>query len=249
MEKQSILGRVSQLVRANVNALIDQAEDPQKMLDQLVRDYSNNIAQAEDAVAVTIGNLRMLEQDHAEDVANAADWGRKAVAASQKADQLRAAGNTADADKFDALAKLAIGKQMESESEAKQAEPTITSQNRVVEQLKTGLDGMRGKLQELSAKRDQLVARQKSAQAQAQVNDSLRSINVLDPTSDLGRYEDRVRRMEAKVQGQAEIAASGVDAQFASLEDLGKQTEIEARLAELKGGTTYTATPVKSLDD
>ena len=67
-EKQSILGRIAQLTRANINALIDQAEDPQKMLDQMVRDYTENIREAEAAVAQTIGQLRMLEQDHDEDV-------------------------------------------------------------------------------------------------------------------------------------------------------------------------------------
>ena len=63
MAKQSILGRISQLLRANINALLDQAEDPQMMLDQLVRDYTNSIAEAESAVAQTIGNLRLMEQD------------------------------------------------------------------------------------------------------------------------------------------------------------------------------------------
>ena len=62
MAKQSIFGRISTLIKANVNALIDSAEDPQKMLDQLVRDYTNSIADAESAIAETIGNLRLLEQ-------------------------------------------------------------------------------------------------------------------------------------------------------------------------------------------
>jgi len=143
MAKQSILGRIGQLVRANINAIIDSAEDPQLMLDQLVRDYTNSIAEAESAVAQTIGNLRLIEQDHAEDVEAAADWGRKALAASGKADELRTSGNAADADKFDNLAKIALGKQMSAETEAKNAEPTISSQNQVVDQLKTGLDAMR----------------------------------------------------------------------------------------------------------
>ncbi len=250
MVKQSIFGRISQLMRANVNAMIDQAEDPQLMLDQLVRDYSNSIAEAEDAVAVTIGNLRLLEQDHEEDVATAADWGRKALAASAKADEFRAAGKAADADKFDNLAKIAIGKQMQSEKEARTAEPTIASQNEVVEKLKVGLDGMRQKLSELTAKRDELVARQKSAAAQSQVHDAMRSIDVLDPTSDLGRFEAKVRREEAKVMGQQELAASSLDKQFESLEDLGTQTEIEARLAALKSGTTeLTATPRRAISE
>ena len=63
MAQTSILGRVSQLVRANINAILDGAEDPEKMLDQLVRDFTDNIAEAEDAVAQTIGNLRLIEDD------------------------------------------------------------------------------------------------------------------------------------------------------------------------------------------
>ena len=243
MVKQSIFGRISTLVRANVNSMIDQAEDPEKMLDQLVRDYSNNIAEAEDAVAVTIGNLRMLEQDHREDVSAAADWGRKALAASAKADSLRSSGNAGDADKFDNLAKVAIGKQMQSEREARDAEPTIASQTEVVDKLKSGVAGMRDKLDQLRSKRNELVARSKTAAAQTQVHDALRQIDVLDPTSDLGRFEEKVRREEARAQGQQELAASSLDSQFESLEDLGRQTEIEARLAALKGGEELTATP------
>jgi phage shock protein A len=250
MVKQSIFGRISTLVRANINSLIDQAEDPEKMLDQLVRDYTNSIAEAEDAVAVTIGNLRMLEQDHREDVSAAADWGRKALAASAKGDQLRSSGNAGDADKFDNLAKIAIGKQMQSEKEAKDAEPTIASQTEVVDKLKEGLDGMRGKLDQLRSKRNELVARSKTAAAQSQVLGAMKSIDIMDPTSELGRYDEKVRREEAKVMGQQELASSSLDQQFESLEDLGKQTEIEARLAALKQEPVeLTATPVRSVED
>jgi len=242
MAKQSILGRISQLLKANINSLLDQAEDPQVMLDQLVRDYTNSIADAESAVAQTIGNLRLMEQDHAEDMNAAADWGRKALAASAKADELRAGGNSVDADKFDNLAKIAIGRQVSSENEARTAESTIASQTQVVDQLKSGLDGMRAKLSELTAKRDELVARSKTVEAQSQVHDALKSIDLLDPTSDLGRFEDKIRREEAKVLGQQELAASSLDAQFEGLEDLGKQAEVEARLAALKAGGAQALT-------
>lgn len=236
MAKQSILGRIAQLAKANINALLDQAEDPELMLDQMVRDYTNSIAEAESAVAQTIGNLRLLEQDHREDIEAAADWGRKAIAASGKADELRAGGNAGDADKFDNLAKIALGKQLSAENEAHDAEPTIVSQTDVVEKLKKGLDAMRGKLNELTSKRDELIARAKTAQAQAQVQESLKSIDLLDPTSEISRFEEKIRREEAKVLGAQELAASSLDAQFESLEDLDKQTEIEARLASLKLG-------------
>ncbi|OCG72701.1 PspA/IM30 family protein [Microbacterium sediminis] len=242
MTKQSIFGRISTLIRANVNALIDQAEDPEKMLDQLVRDFTNNIADAEAAIAETIGNLRLLERDHAEDVATAKEWGNKALAASTKADELRTAGNTADADKFDNLAKIALTRQLTAENEAKAAEPQLAAQNEVVEKLKGGLDGMKAKLEDLKAKRSELIARAKTAEAQNKVHDAVKSINVMDPTSDLGRFEDKVRRQEALAAGQAELAASSLDAQFEQLDDLGQLTEVEARLAALKSGGAQAIT-------
>ncbi len=238
MVKQSIFGRISTLVRANVNALLDSAEDPQKMLDQLVRDYTNNIADAESAIAETIGNLRLLERDHEEDVRASKEWGNKALAASKKADELRTAGDATGADKFDSLAKVAIQRQIGSEREATSAEPQIAAQTEVVEKLKDGLNGMKGKLQELRSKSAELVARQKTAEAQNKVVDAVKSIDVMDPTSEIGRFEEKVRRVEAQAQGKAELAASSLDAQFESLEDLGELTEVEARLAELKSGGT-----------
>ena len=241
MAKESIFGRISTLVRANINALLDQAEDPQKMIDQLVRDYTNNIADAESAIAETIGNLRLLERDHEEDVQAATDWGNKALAASRKADELRGTGHTADADKFDNLAKIALQRQISSEREAKAAEPQIASQTEIVDKLKDGLNGMKNKLGELKTKRSELLARTKVAEAQTKVQDAIGSINVLDPTSELGRFEDKIRRQEALAQGKAEIAASSLDAQFESLEDLGELTEVEARLAELKSGKPQAA--------
>src|SRR3954447_17379571 len=118
MSQQSIFGRIAQLARANINALLDQAEDPQKMLDQMVRDYTSGISDAEGAVAQTIGNLRMMEDDSREARTAAAQWGAKAEAASAKADEMRSSGNTAEADKFDNLARVALRRQLDGEKDA-----------------------------------------------------------------------------------------------------------------------------------
>jgi phage shock protein A len=235
MTKQTVLGRVAQLAKANINALLDQAEDPQKMLDQLIRDYTNNIVEAEQAVASTIGSLRLMEQDHEEDVEAAREWGTKALAASRKADELRGSGQPAEADRFDNLAKVALGRQLQAEQEAKTAEPTIASQTAVVDKLKSGLEQMKVKLGQLQAKRDELVARAKSAEAQNRMMDAVKSVDVLDPTSELHRFEDKVRREEARALGKQELAASSLDAQFEQLEGMGDAAEIEARFAALKG--------------
>ncbi|WP_019148927.1 PspA/IM30 family protein [Timonella senegalensis] len=235
-QKQSIFGRISQLLKANINALIDGAEDPEKMIDQLVRDYTNQIAEAEQAIATTIGNLRLAEQDYNEDVNAVKEWGQKALAASQRGDSFRSQGNTTEADRFDNLAKVALERQVQAESEVKTAQPMIDSQRDTVEKLKMGLGQMKEKLNELKNKRDSLVARDKSAKAQQQVQSAISNINVLDPTSEISRFEERVRREEAKALGQQEIAASSIEAQFKDLEVSAESIEVENRLAALKAG-------------
>ncbi len=234
-QKTSILGRMSQLARANINALLDRAEDPEKMLNQLVTDFTNSIAEAEEAVAQTIANTRMAEQDMQIDKEAVEEWGRKAAAASTKADELRASGDTAGAEKFDSLAKVALTRQIGFEREVKEAEPRIAQQNATVQQLKDGLTVMRTKLEDLKNRRSQLVARARAAEAQAQVQESMSSIDVMDPTSELSRFEDRIRNQEAMVQGRAEARATTLEDQFAELEDSGDEAEVEARLAALKG--------------
>lgn len=242
MTKQSIFSRIGTLARANINAMLDRAEDPEKMLDQMIRDYTNSISEAETAVAQTIGNLRMLEDDYKEDIETARSWEQKARAASQRADQFREEGEHSSADKFDNLAKVALEHQMHSEKDARNSEPTISSQNEVVEKLKNGLEQMKKKRTELVSKRDELTARQKSAQAQATVHDAVKSIDMMDPASEVSRFEEKVRREESRVRGMNELAASSLDAQFESLEDLGEQTEVEARLAALKSGGNNAVT-------
>jgi phage shock protein A len=237
MAQTSILGRIGQLVRANVNSLLDSAEDPEKMLDQLVRDFTNNIAEAEEAVAQTIGNLRLVEDDAKEARTASSDWGDKAAAASRRADQLRTEGNTAEADRFDELAKIALRRQISYEGQATTLETQASQQAELAEKLKDGLNKLRSKREELVQKRDELVSRAKMAQAQEQVQVSLQSVSVLDPTSEITRFEEGIRRQEAMVRGREEVAASSLEEQFASLDDDEDEIEVETRLAQLKTGS------------
>ena len=233
---QSILGRIGQLMRANINALIDEAEDPERMLDQLVRDFTSNIAEAEQAVAQTVGNLRLLEDDHREAVDAANEWGQKAAAASRKADEIRAGGSPGEADRFDQLAKIALRRQISYEEQVRTLETQIAQQRELTDKLKDGLNKLRLRREELVQKRDELVSRAKMARAQVQVQQAVRSVSVLDPTSDLSRFEERVRREEAMARGMEEVAASSIEEQFAQLESGEDDLEVESRLAQLKSG-------------
>lgn len=233
---QSILGRIGQLVRANINALLDEAEDPEKMLDLLVRDFTANIAEAETAVAQTIGNLRMLEADEREASMAVSEWGQKALAASQKADRLRASGQTAEAGRFDGLAKLALQRQINYEDQARTLGTQVAQQRELAEKLKDGLNKMRVKREELIQKRNQLVSRAKMARAQIRVQHALKSVSILDPASELNRFEERVSREEAMARGMEEVAASSLEEQFAQLDADEDQLELEHRFAQLKAG-------------
>ncbi|MFN0093659.1 MAG: PspA/IM30 family protein [Dehalococcoidia bacterium] len=232
----SILGRVTNLAKANINSLIDRAEDPEKMLDQLIRDFTSNIAEAEKAVAQTVGNLRMLEEDLAEAEKASNDWGAKAVAASRKADELRAGGRAVEADKFDDLAKVALRRQMGFEDQERTFREQVTNQTQLTDKLKDGLNRLREKRTGLVQKRDELVTRAKLAKAQLQVQSAVKNVSVMDPTSDLARFEETIKRKEALARGMAEVAASSLEEQFEDLDDDLDEVEVESRLAVLKGG-------------
>jgi phage shock protein A len=232
---QSILGRIGQLVRANVNAMIDAAEDPERMLDQLVRDYTTNIREAESAVAQTIGNLRLLEEDHQEALSAVDEWGQKAQAASARADSLRAGGQSAEAERLDNLARVALRRQIGYEEQARTLEAQVGQQRELTNKLKEGLDKLRIKLEELVQKRNELVGRAKVAQAQVRVQQAVKNVSVLDPSSELSRFEERVRREEALARGMEEVAADSLEEQFARLDADEDEQEVEARFARLKG--------------
>jgi phage shock protein A len=231
-----IMDRLSRLIRANVNDMIDQAEDPEKMLDQLVRDFTENIAEAEEAVARTVGNLRLLEDDQREAQEAHREWGQKAIAASRRAEDLRGQGNTTEADRFDELAKIALRRQISFEDQLRSFETQVTQQRELTDKLKDGLNKLRIKREQLVQKRDELISRAKMAQAQIQVQQAVKEVSVMDPTSELNRFEETIRREEALARGMTEVSVSSLESQFEQLEASEDELEIDARFKALKSG-------------
>src|SRR3990172_2423846 len=92
------------------------------MIDELVRNFTDNIAEPGEAAAQTIGNLRLVEDDAREAREAVAEWGGKAAAASRRADELRSKGSAKEADRFDELAKIALRRQISYEGQAKTLE-------------------------------------------------------------------------------------------------------------------------------
>ena len=132
-----ILGRIGNILRANLNDMLDHAEDPEKMIDQLVRDYTNDISEAESAVAQTVGNLRLAEDDLKRGPGRGRRVGRQGGRGRRSAPaRPQAAGNTADAARFDDLAKAALRQQIAYEGRVKTLQEQVDQQTVQVDQLK-----------------------------------------------------------------------------------------------------------------
>src|SRR5215469_11951905 len=174
-----------QLARANINGMIGSAGDPQLMLDQLVRDYSVHVSAAEQAIAQTLANLRMIQADQEEEAKAARQWGKKAQVASKKADELRATGTPQEADTFDNLARVALERQMTAQTDVVTVQHTIDAQTESVDKLRAGLDQMKMKLREMKRERDHLVVRPRSAQPGAQIQADVKGKDIMDPTSEV----------------------------------------------------------------
>jgi phage shock protein A len=251
MSKHGIIGRVTQLARANVSAVIDSADDPRQVLDQLLGEYTANIAEAEQAIAQLLGSLRVAEHDQREDAAAARRWSKEAEAASKRADELRAIGDAIEADRFDDLARVAIERQLTAENDAESVQHTIAAQHESVGKLEHGLGEMRIKLLELERKLGPAAA----GRSRTRPPDPTGSGDVLDSVSEVARFEAKVRREEARVAGAGASPAgaspagaspaSPLDAQFAGLDDLSNAAEIEERLLALKAGRAMASAKAK----
>src|SRR5690606_1094571 len=125
-------------------------------------------------------------------------------------------------------------RRVEDDSIVKAAQRVIEKQIDSFVKHKSCLNHIMVKLEELKAKRGTLVARARSVEAQGKVQDAMRSIDIMDPTSELSRFEERIRKEEALVQGRAEAAATSLEDAFDELEDDSDSAEIEARLAALR---------------
>lgn len=228
-----ILDRMSRLIRANVNDMIDRAEDPEKMIDQILRDMESNIRTARSQVAAMIAQEKELEADLNETKQLAAEWGAKAKRA-------------VDAGK-DELAREALRRKHDNEENARVYEEQHQVQLHTVNKLKSQLQQLESKYQTTLSQRDSLIARQRRAEATRQVASfSSVSLSPLDASSELDRMERKIRSTEAEALAMGEMQDSSFDAQF---KELDYDVEIEKELEALKSGSSDTAGQLESGQD
>jgi phage shock protein A len=214
----ALLERVSTLVRANLNDLIDKAEEPEKMIKQVILDMQNQLLQVKTQVAIAIADQHLLEKKQRENADKVADWMRKAeLAVDKKEDDLARAS----------LQRVESYREL-SENFAQQ----VSDQKAQVENLKSALRKLEQKLTEAEAKSDVLMAQQRRARAVTKASDARIAMGDSSKAATFDRMKRKVAHSEAVSEAKSEIAGANIDDRLAALE---KEDRIEQLLAELKG--------------
>jgi phage shock protein A len=200
----AVLERVATLVRANLNDLIDRAEDPEKMIKQVILDMENQLVQVKTQVAIAMADQHLLQKKQSEHEDKEGEWKRKEELAVDKGqdDLARAA-----LERYQSLSKLA-------ESFTKQ----LADQKGQVDTLRRALDQLDQKLGEARGKSDVMLAQHRRARALEKANDAQLAIGANGPVADFERLKTRVQRSEAVSQAKSELVADDVDRRLDALE-------------------------------
>jgi phage shock protein A len=213
----SIFDRISSLIRANINDLLDKAEDPEKMLDQIIRDMAEEINRARAQVAETIAQKNLVESSLANSQKMATEWQQKAELAVEKG--------------RDDLALEALRRKRDYDANAKVYDEQLVAQRDTVDKLKADMQALQSKYEEVVRNREVLIARHKTARAQKKVMATSAAMARIDPTSELRRMEEKIRLEEARASAMQEIQATSLDRQF---DDLSKDAGLDSELQALK---------------
>ena len=220
----ALLERVATLVRANLNDLIDKAENPEKLLKQVILDMENQFIQVKTQVAIAIADLHLLEKKKKENQDKEAEWMHKAELAVDK--------------KQDDLARAALERAMGYKQFAESFDQQIADQKVQAEALKAALQQLEHKLAEARTKSDLLIAQHRRSRAVGKASDARMAINDKSKGTAFARMESKVRQAEAIGQAKAEIAADDMDERLSALE---RDEQIDRLLAELKARRSLPA--------
>jgi phage shock protein A len=213
----ALLERVSTLIRANLNDLVDKAEDPEKMIKQVILDMQNQLLQVKTQVAISIADQHVLERKFKESGESAQQWVHRAELAVDKQD--------------DALARAAVERSMSYQSMTESFRQQVEDQKTQVENLQTALLKLQQKLVEAESKSDMLIAQHRRSRALGKATDASRTIGDQSNAAAFDRMKHKVMHTEAATQAKSELLADNVDDKFAAME---KQDEIERLLNDIK---------------
>ncbi|MBD3308239.1 PspA/IM30 family protein [candidate division KSB3 bacterium] len=213
----SIFGRMADIFKANINELIDKAEDPATMMDQMVREMQEQLREAKIQVAKAIADEKKLHHQLKQNEMQAKNWESKAVLALKKGDER--------------LAKEALKQKKTYDNLASSVQTQWEEQNALSSKLKDNLRALESKIDEARRKKEILIARQKRAEAQKKIHDVMSGLNDTSAFATFDRMEQKVLEIEAQADAAVELEVESLDDQFKALES---SSEVDDELAALK---------------
>jgi phage shock protein A len=220
MKAMGIFSRLGTLIKSNLNDLITKAEDPEKMLGQVLLEMQQQLVEAKKAVAIAIADEKKLQKQYTAETDKSKEWERKAMRAGD-----------------DNLARQALARKQEHETIATQYQQQWVSQKQAVEKLKDALRLLNNKIEEAKRKKNILIARKKRAEAQQQIANTMQGLGDTSAFDTFDRMAERIQLMEAEAEAGAELAGelSGdtLESKFMALE-AGPGGSDDDALAELK---------------
>ena len=218
-----LLERVSLLIRANLNDLVDKAEDPEKMIKQVMLDLHNQFIQVKTQLAVALTEQHMVEDKTTEARTKAAEWMRKAELAVDRGE--------------DGLAKRALERHNTFTQTAELFGEQAEEHKKDVELLRDTLLKLEAKLREADGKKTLLLTQHRAARARARAGQAVYEATGTAPMATLGRMEDKVREESARGTALFELADDDLEATFARME---RAEQLERQLTELKASRAAT---------
>ena len=187
-----IFSRLAQLIKSNINDLISKSEDPEKMLNQVVLDMNNQLVEAKKQVAASIADEKRLAKQAEQELANSAEWERRAMMALR-------AGN-------EDLAKEALNRKKEHDQLAQTFKDQWQKQKDAVEKLKTALRMLNDKIEEAKRKKNVLIARKKRAEAQKAIQETMSGLKDQSAFETFDRMSQKIDQIEAEAEAGEELA-------------------------------------------
>jgi len=219
-----ILDRLSQMLRSNINDLISRAEDPEKMLNQILVDMRGQLVKAKQMVAAAIADEKRLRDQADVEYKQAAEWEQRAMLAVKES--------------RDDLAKQALVRHSEHMSHGQQLEQTWESHRNETEKLKNSLRDLNDKIEEAKRKKNLLIARQRRAQAQQRIHETMSSMSEKSAFEAFARMEERIenneRQLKASVEIEEEFTGDRLAQDFKALEKGATGAAVDDRLLALK---------------
>lgn len=217
----SLFNRIGLLLRSNINSMVSKAEEPEKILNQLLVDMREQFISAKKQVAIAIADEKRLYAKYTDSKKTSADWEKKAMLALQKGDE--------------GLAREALARKTEADGLAEQWQTQWVAQKQATEQLREALNQLNLKIGEAKRKKDLLIARSKRAEAQKTIQSTMGGLNDNSAFDAFERMTEKVEQTEAEAEAAVDI---GRQLSGADLEDKFKALEsnsgVDDAMAALK---------------